>query len=165
MGEVTLPIHYPITSYFFLSFDASRNYRVRLPTHFFTFIDLIWGPFNLTPNVDNAQVVEVVNGMGRLCTLTSPLSIRNAVDTLKKHLSIPFLQLALARNAKPGMSNSRCFLRLRSEFESTLFLNFRRPRKNDRIRSRLWRIAAQKRSLRFESYGRVFSSRYSRLDP
>ena len=46
--------------------------------------------------------IKEVGGIGRMCKLATPISIRDAVDTLKKHIGVPFVQVALARNSEVG---------------------------------------------------------------
>ena len=40
--------------------------------------------------------------MGRKCNLSSPLTLKEAVDKIKSHLNLPFVRLALAHGATSG---------------------------------------------------------------
>lgn len=48
------------------------------------------------------QVPFVSQGMGRKCKLSSPITLKEAVDKIKSHLKLPYVRLALAHDATVG---------------------------------------------------------------
>ncbi len=66
---------------------------VQVPFAFITLLircNLFCGQFSERP--------KATFGSGRICRLKEAISIADAVNKLKRHLGVPFVQLALARN-------------------------------------------------------------------
>lgn len=57
----------------------------------------------------SSQVPIPGHGMGRKCTIASPMTIQEAVNRIKSYLGLPHVRLALARGVKLGKFTKNFF--------------------------------------------------------